>query len=242
MIGPGGVTPPPCPAIAAQTLPERSPPNWMPVWRKGARHRRPGAVPDCNAIGNGSKGLPRRTLFDWARSQNIIGRNATMKITKVALCLAAVLALPLAARADENADKLAVATKLTEKTVLKNLDTGFGGALEKTVSTMPDDKAEKVRKEARAEFDKQRKELLEGLSKQYADKFSLDELKELDKIYDDKTYQKFQAVNADPKSEVNLLSQAVVTRLLNMLTLAAASDQTGGAPGGLPGGMPMPAK
>ncbi|MEE7459262.1 MULTISPECIES: hypothetical protein [Methylobacteriaceae] len=165
-----------------------------------------------------------------------------MKTRKAALCLAAMLALPLAARADEAADKLAVATKLTEKTVLKNLDTGFGGALEKTVSTMPEDKAETVRKEARAEFDKQRKELLDGLSKQYADKFSLDELKQLDTIYEDKTYQKFQAVNADPKSEVNLLSQSVVTRLLNMLTLAAASDQKGGAPGGLPGGMPTPQK
>lgn len=161
-----------------------------------------------------------------------------MKTTRAALCLAALLALPAAARADEAADKLAVATKLTEKTVLKNLDTGFGGALEKTVSTMPDDKAESVRKEARAEFDKQRAELLQGLSKQYADKFSLDELKHLDEIYEDKTYQKFQTVNADPKSEVNLLSQAVVTRLLNMLTLAAASDQQGG----LPGGMPTPSK
>lgn len=165
-----------------------------------------------------------------------------MKTRTAALCLAAALALPLAAKADDNADKLAVATKLTEKTVLKNLDTGFGGALEKTVSTMPEDRAVQVRKEAKAEFDKQRQELLEGLSKQYAEKFSLDELKELEKIYDDKTYQKFQAVNADPKSEVNLLSQAVVTRLLNMLTLAAASDQKGGAPGGLPGGLPAPQK
>lgn len=165
-----------------------------------------------------------------------------MKTRTAALCLAVALALPLAAKADDNADKLAVATKLTEKTVLKNLDTGFGGALEKTVSTMPEDKAAQVRKEAKAEFDKQRQELLDGLSKQYAEKFSLDELKELEKIYDDKTYQKFQAVNADPKSEVNLLSQAVVTRLLNMLTMAAASDQKGGAPGGLPGGLPTPQK
>ncbi|WP_232630910.1 hypothetical protein [Methylobacterium sp. Leaf118] len=165
-----------------------------------------------------------------------------MKTTTAALCLAAALVLAPGARADDAADRLGVAMKLTEKTVLKNLDTGFGSALEKTVSTMPEDRAETVRKEARAEFDKQRKELLDGLSKQYADKFSLDELKQLDTIYEDKTYQKFQAVNADPKSEVNLLSQAVVTRLLNMLTLAAASDQKGGAAGGLPGGAPMPAK
>lgn len=165
-----------------------------------------------------------------------------MKTTTAALCLAAALALAPGARADDAADRLAVATKLTEKTVLKNLDTGFGGALEKTVSTMPEERAETVRKEARAEFDRQRTELLQGLSKQYAEKFSLDELKRLDDIYEDKTYQKFQAVNADPKSEINLLSQAVVTRLLNMLTLAAASDQKGGAPGGLPGGAPTPAK
>ena len=161
-----------------------------------------------------------------------------MKTKTAALCLAAALALPLSARADEAADKLAVAKTLTEKTVLKNLDTGFGGALEKTVSTMPEDRAETVRREARAEFDRQRGELLDGLSKQYAEKFSLDELKRLGAIYEDPTYQKFQAVNADPKSEVNLLSQAVVTRLLNMLTLAAASDQKGGAPGG----MPIPSK
>lgn len=161
-----------------------------------------------------------------------------MKTKIAALSLAAALALPLGARADEASDKLAVAKTLTEKTVLKNLDTGFGGALEKTVSTMPEERAETVRKEARAEFDKLRGELLDGLSKQYADKFSLDELKRLEAIYEDPTYQKFQTVNADPKSEVNLLSQAVVTRLLNMLTLAAASDQKGGAPGG----MPIPSK
>lgn len=180
--------------------------------------------------------------FSWGAVSDSNGRNATMKTRTAALCLAVVLALPVAARADDNADKLAVATQLTEKTVLKNLDTGFYGALEKTVSTMPEGKAEKVRSEAKAEFDKQRKELLEGLSKQYAEKFSLDELNELNKIYDNKTYQKFQAVNADPKSDVNLLSQAVVTRLLNMLTLAAANEQNGGIPGGLPGGMPMPQK
>ncbi len=161
-----------------------------------------------------------------------------MKTKIAALSLAVALALPLGAHADEASDKLAVAKTLTEKTVLKNLDTGFGGALEKTVSTMPEERAETVRKEAKAEFAKQRGELLDGLSKQYAEKFSLDELKRLEAIYEDPTYQKFQTVNADPKSEVNLLSQAVVTRLLNMLTLAAASDQKGGAPGG----MPIPSK
>jgi len=64
----------------------------------------------------------------------------------------------------------------------------------------------------------------------------MDELKHLSTIYDDKVYQRFQALNADPKSEINLISQAAVTRLLNMLTLAAASEQN---PGQQPGGAPM---
>ncbi|GJE27864.1 hypothetical protein [Methylobacterium organophilum] len=162
-----------------------------------------------------------------------------------ALPLLAALALtaaPLAARADETADKVAVAKEIVDKTVLKTLDTGFSGALEKTVAPMKDDKAEQVRKEARAEFDKQRTALLDGISKQYAEKFSLDELKHVLQIYEDKTYQKFQAVNADPKSEVNLISQAAVTKLLNLLTLAAAGDQQGGMPGPVPVPSPAPAK
>ena len=158
------------------------------------------------------------------------------------LCLTTALCLPVAARADDASDRIAAAKDLVEKTTLKNLEVGFTGALEKTVAPMKEDKAEAVRKEIRAEFDKQRETMLDGLSKAYAEKFTLDELKHLSGIYGDKTYQKFQAVNADPKSEVNLLSQSVVTRLLNMLTLAAASDQKGGAPGGLPGGMPTPQK
>lgn len=159
-----------------------------------------------------------------------------MKKTLTALCMAAALSAPLAARADDASERLAIATNLVEKTVLKTLDAGFGGALEKTVSQMPDEKADTVRKEARAEFDKQRAILVDGLSKQYADKFKLDELKRIQGIYDDPVYQKFQAMNADPKSEINIISQAAVTRLLNMLTLAA----TGGQQGGMPGMMQMP--
>ena len=159
-----------------------------------------------------------------------------MKTKTAALCLALALSTPLAAQADDNADKLTVAKAIVDRTILKTLDTGFGQSLEKTVGQMPEDKAEKTRKDARAEFDKQRQILLDGLSKNYAEKFSLDELKRVQAIYDDKTYQKFQAVNSDPKSEVNLLSQAAVTKLLNMLSLIAAGEQQGGVPG--PGGAP----
>ena len=154
------------------------------------------------------------------------------------LCLAAALTLPLAVRADDAADRLATAKALVDKTVLKTLDLGFSGALDKTVSQMPADKAERVRTEGRAEFVKQRESLSDGLAKQYADKFSLKDLKHLQGIYDDPVYQKFQAMNADPKSEINILSQATVTRLLNMLTLAAAGDQKGGDQP-LPGQRPM---
>ncbi len=149
--------------------------------------------------------------------------------TKTAIiCLALTLAAPLAARADDNAAKLEAAKSLVDKTVLKTLDTGFTVSLQKTVEPMSPDKAEAVRKEARAEFDKQRQTMLDGLSKIYAEKFSLDEIKHIQGIYDDKVYQKFQAINSDPKSEINLISQAGVTRLLNMLSLAAANDKQGG--------------
>ena len=162
--------------------------------------------------------------------------------TITTLALALTLSLPLAARADDAADRTAVSRQIVERTVLKTLDVGFTGALEKTVASMPDDKAASVRKDATAEFATQRAALLDGLSKQYAEKFSLDELKRLAAIYDDKTYQRFQAMNADPKSDINILSQEIVTRLLNMLTLAAANNQQGGAPGGMPGVMQMPTK
>ena len=153
-----------------------------------------------------------------------------MKTTLATLGLVLALGAPLAARADDAADKLATAKTIVDKTVLKTLDLGFVGALDKTVAQMPDDRAEKVRKEARAEFDKQRQVLSEGLSKTYAERFSLSELRRVQEIYDDKVYQKFQALNADPKSEINVISQAAVTKLLNMLALAAAGEQQGGMP------------
>ena len=40
--------------------------------------------------------------------------------------------------------------------------------------------------------------MIEGLSKDYAEKFTLAELKHLDEIYGDPTYLKFQTMNADP--------------------------------------------
>ncbi|MCJ2034389.1 hypothetical protein [Methylobacterium sp. J-068] len=155
------------------------------------------------------------------------------------LCLTTALCLPIAARADDMADRIATARDLVQKTTLKNLEVGFNGALEKTVAPMKDDKADAVRKEIRAEFDKQREIMLEGLSKAYAEKFSLDELKHLSEIYGDKTYQKFQTVNADPASTVTTISQASVTKLLNMLAIASAGDAAAGG-GAAP--MPMPAR
>lgn len=163
------------------------------------------------------------------------------------LCLTAalalpVVALPVAARADDAADRTAQAKTLVSKTILKNLESGFNVALEKTVAPMPEPKAEAIRKEVTAEFGKQRETMLEGLSKEYAEKFSLDELKRLNEIYDDKTYLKFQTLNADPSSAVTAISQNSVTKLINMLSIAAASDDAGkaGAPP-IPAPAPAPA-
>ena len=142
------------------------------------------------------------------------------------LCLTTALALPLAARADEAADKLAQAQTLVTKTLIKNLQTGFNVALEKTVAPMPEARAEAVRKELLDEFEKQRTLMVQGLSKDYAEKFSLAELKHLDEIYSDPTYLKFQTMNADPNSSVTAISQNSVTKLLNMLAVASATDNS----------------
>lgn len=159
------------------------------------------------------------------------------------LCLTTALCLPMAARANDAAERIAVAKDLVQKTTIKNLEVGFTGALEKTVAPMKEDKAEAVRKEIRAEFDKQRETMLDGLSKAYAEKFTLDELKHLAEIYGDKTYQKFQTVNADPASTVTTITQASVTKLLNMLAIASAGDSAANAAPGAPGApMPMPAR
>jgi len=159
------------------------------------------------------------------------------------LCLTTALCLPMAARADDAAERIAVAKDLVQKTTIKNLEVGFTGALEKTVAPMKEDKAEAVRKEIRAEFDKQRETMLDGLSKAYAEKFTLEELKHLAEIYGDKTYQKFQTVNADPASTVTTITQASVTKLLNMLAIASAGDSAANAAPGAPGApMTMPAR
>lgn len=159
------------------------------------------------------------------------------------LCLTTAFCLPMAARADDAAERIAVAKDLVQKTTIKNLEVGFTGALEKTVAPMKEDKAEAIRKEIRAEFDKQRETMLDGLSKAYAEKFTLDELKHLAEIYGDKTYQKFQTVNADPASTVTTITQASVTKLLNMLAIASAGDSAANAAPGAPGApMPMPAR
>ena len=150
------------------------------------------------------------------------------------LCLTTALCLPIAARADETTDRVAAAKDLVQKTLIKNLETGFAGALEKTVAPMAEDKAEAVRKEVRAEFDKQREVMIDGLSKAYAEKFTLDEIKHLSGIYDDTVYQKFQAINSDPASTVTLISQGSVTKILNMLAIASAGDSAAQAPGGAP--------
>ena len=94
------------------------------------------------------------------------------------LCLGVTLSLPVAARADDAADRVAAATNLVNKTLIKNLQTGFNVALEKTVAPMPEARAEAVRKELLDEFEKQRALMVQGLSKDYAEKFSLAELKQ----------------------------------------------------------------
>lgn len=156
------------------------------------------------------------------------------------LCLGVTLGQPLAAHADEAADRIAAATALVNKTLIKNLQTGFNVAVEKTVAPMPEARAGAVRKELGDEFDKQRGIMVEGLSKEYALKFTLDELKRLDEIYADPTYLKFQTLNADPNSSVTAISQNSVTKLLNMLAVASAADNTA-QPGAAPAPMQMPA-
>lgn len=157
------------------------------------------------------------------------------------LCLGVALCAPLTARADDMSDRVAEATKLVSKTLIKNLQTGFNVALEKTTAPMPEARAEAVRKELKGEFEKQRALMVEGLSKEYAQKFTLDELKHLDEIYSDPVYEKFQTMNADPNSSVTAISQNSVTKLLNMLAVASATDN---APPGTPpatAAKPMPA-
>ncbi len=152
------------------------------------------------------------------------------------LCLGAALSAPLAARADDMGERVTEATKLVNRTLIKNLQTGspWPGEDHGRDARGP---GRRVRKELNAEFEKQRTVMVEGLSKEYAQKFSLAELKHLDEIYSDPVYEKFQTMNADPNSSVTAISQNSVTKLLNMLAVAAATDNqppgspsTGGAP------------
>ncbi|RZK97574.1 MAG: hypothetical protein EOO66_02705, partial [Methylobacterium sp.] len=58
------------------------------------------------------------------------------------------------------------------------------------------------------------------------------------------TYLKFQTMNADPNSAVTAISQNSVTKLLNMLAVAAATDnapKTGAPPVPPPAAPPAPA-
>ena len=150
------------------------------------------------------------------------------------LCLGAALGLApglSAARADDASDRTAEAATLVNKTLIRNLQTGFVVAVDKTVAPLPEARAEAVRKDLNAEFERQRAIMVEGLSKEYAQKFSLDELKHLDQVYADPTYLKFQAMNADPNSPITAISQTSVTKLLNMLAVTAATEsQPGAAP------------
>lgn len=156
------------------------------------------------------------------------------------LYLGVSLGLPFAAHADDAADRVEAATTLVNKTLIKNLQTGFTVAVEKTVAAMPEARAAAARKELADEFEKQRGIMVDGLSKEYAQKFTLAELKHLDEVYADPVYLKFQAFNADPNSSVTAISQNSVTKLLNMLAVASAADNTP-TPGAVPPPMQMPA-
>lgn len=141
------------------------------------------------------------------------------------LGLALLLAGPTIARADETAERVAFAKVLVDKSVLRSLDVGFAASLDKTVAALPADKGDTVRKEAGADFEKLRAEMSDELAKIYAAKFSLDELKYLQSVYENGTYQKFQALNSDPKSEINAASQAGIGKILQMLGQASARAQ-----------------
>lgn len=154
------------------------------------------------------------------------------------LGLCVTLGLPVTAHADDAADRVAAATALVNKTLIKNLQTGFNAAVDKTVVPMAEARAEAVRKELGDEFERQRAIMVEGLSKEYAQKFTLAELKHLDEIYADPIYLKFQTFNADPNSSVTAISQNAVTKLLNMLAVASAADNTP-RPGAVPPPMQM---
>ncbi len=154
------------------------------------------------------------------------------------LALALVLAGP--ARADD--DRLALARDIVTKTVARNLTQAFKQAEEKTLSGMSAEQAGKLRPELEKTFAQERDGLVDGLAKEYAQKFDAAELKRLAAIYDDPVYQKFQALNADPTSMVTTITKDAVTKMMNLLSLAALSQQGNGqTPQGVPAPAPTPA-
>ncbi|WP_018260380.1 hypothetical protein [Methylobacterium sp. WSM2598] len=140
------------------------------------------------------------------------------------LALALALAAPAApaARAEERTD---LARSIVERTVARNLGLAFKQAEERSLASLSKEQADKLRPELDKGFEQERAKLVDDLSKEYAQKFGDDELKQLTRIYDDPTYQKFQALNADPNSLVSSITKDAVTRMMNMLTLATLSTQ-----------------
>ncbi|MGE7417533.1 hypothetical protein [Methylobacterium tarhaniae] len=158
--------------------------------------------------------------------------------------LAAGLALALAlagpARADD--ERLSLARDIVTKTVARNLTQAFKQAEEKTLASMSAEQAGKLRPELDKTFAQERDTLVDGLSKEYAQKFDVPELKRLVAIYDDPVYQKFQALNADPTSMVTTITKDAVTKMMNLLSLAALSQQGNGqTPQSVPAPAPTPA-
>ncbi|ACL60087.1 hypothetical protein [Methylobacterium nodulans] len=135
------------------------------------------------------------------------------------------LALALASPSALANDRAALARTIIERTVAKNLGLAFKQAEERSLASLPAEKADRLRPELDKGFEQERAKLVDELSKEYAQKFSDDELKQLLKIYDDPVYQKFQAVNADPNSLVSSITKDAVTRMMNMLALATMAQQ-----------------
>ncbi|GJD65223.1 hypothetical protein [Methylobacterium frigidaeris] len=157
------------------------------------------------------------------------------------LVLALALALAGPARADD--ERLTLARDIVTKTVARNLTQAFKQAEEKTLASMSAEQADKLRPELDKTFAQERDTLVDGLSKEYAQKFDGPELKRLVAIYDDPVYQKFQALNADPTSMVTTITKDAVTKMMNLLSLAALSQQGNGqtpVPQGVPAPTPAP--
>jgi hypothetical protein len=171
---------------------------------------------------------------------------STMRLAFSLLALALVLAG--SARADD--ERLTLARDIVNKTVARNLTAAFKQAEEKTLSGLSAEQAAKLRPDLDKTFGEERDTLVDGLSKEYAQKFDAAELKRLAGIYDDPVYQKFQALNADPTSMVTTITKDAVTKMMNLLSLAALSQQGNGqtpqqgvpAPTPAPAPVPAPAK